>query len=402
MKVFFQLLARFAGALKNPLPRMAAENVLRDLGRSAMTVAAFMVALGVMFEIYLFMNSTKTEIKTWMDEVLTADLLVTSSANFATRASVPMSNDLTASLKTIPGVTDIIQLRVLFNDFEDNRILILSVNYTDKVNRSRFHFADEYDEAAVAAFTRDEGVFLSQNLVEQHPSLKGAKTIPLTTPLGRVEVPILGTIVDYTFQTGTVIINRGLFIRTFEDDLVDTFHVYTQPTADLLAIRRAINDLLGKQFNLYVLTNREFKAAILEAIDQLFALAVSLEILTLIIALLGIINNLLANVIDHTREIGVMRSLGALKSQVGAIYFVQSGLLGLSGAVIGLFVGFALAEIHLARLSKMLTGWTMSLHYSTTLVVVIFIAAVVVSVGAGAFPARKAAGLPLREALKYE
>jgi putative ABC transport system permease protein len=402
MRVFFRFLTRATARMKNPLARLAAENILRDLGRSAMTVAAFMVALAVMFEIYLFMNSMQTEIKTWMDEVLTADLLVTSSSSFATRSSVPMSDDLTAQFKGVPGVADVVQLRSMFNDYDHARILLVGVNYAHRVNRSRFHFPEKYDEAAVQAFSRDEGVFISENLVARHPQLRGAKTIELSTPEGRAPLPILGVIVDYTFETGTLLINRGLFMKTFKDALVDTFQIYAQPGANIENLRHAIENLLGAEFNLYVLTNREFKHSILGAIDQLFALAVSLEILTLIISLIGIVNNLMANVIDHTREIGVLRSLGATRLQVATIYFMQSGLLGLSGALVGMFIGYGLGWIHMTRLSKMLTGWSMGMHFSLGLIAIVFFGSIAVSVVAGLFPARKAAGLPLREALKYE
>jgi len=402
MRAFLGAATRLMGRMKNPLGRMAAENILRDLGRSAMTVAAFMVALAVMFEIYLFMNSTRTEVKNWMTEVLTADLLVTSSSNFATRSSMPMSGDLTAQFLAVPGVADLMQVRGEFNDYDHSRIVVMSVNYTGRLKESRFHFRNGYDRPAVEAFARDEGVLLSENIVARHPQLRGAKTIELQTPEGKQRLPILGVIVDYVSETGAVLINRGLYLKTFKDNLVDTFYLYLQPGAQAADVRRRIESLLGDEFNLYVLTNREFRDSILGAVDQMFGLAVSLELLTLFIALIGIINNLMANVIDHTREIGVLRSLGGTRSQIAGIYFIQSGLLGFSGAFVGSFVGYGLGWIHMTRLSRMLSGWSMDMHYSFTWIAVIFVAAVIISIAAGLFPARKAASLPLREALKYE
>ena len=402
MRGFLALTTRFTSRLKSPLGRMAAENIVRDLGRSAMTVAAFMVALAVMFEIYLFMNSTRTEVKNWMTEVLTADLMVTSSSTFATRSSVPMSEEMTGKLLAVPGVADAMQVRGQFTDYEKTRILVLSVNYTGRLDRSRFHFRDRYDAPAVEAFARDEGVLLSENMIGRHPDLRGAREIELPTPDGKKRLPIVGVIVDYACETGAVIINRGLYTKTFGDTLVDTFHLFLRPGAPINEVRKSVEALLGEEFNLYVLTNREFRDSILDAVDQMFALAVSLELLTLFIALIGIINNLMANVIDHTREIGVLRSLGATRAQVAAIYVVQSGLLGFSGAFVGAFIGYGLGWLHMTRLSRMMSGWAMEMHYSLAWIAVIFVAAIIVAVVAGLFPARKAAGLPLREALKYE
>ena len=402
LRAFLAAAARLLGRLKNPLGRLAAENVVRDLGRSAMTVAAFVVALAVMFEFYLFMNSTKTEVKAWMADVLTADLLVTSSASFTTRASVPMSDELLARFAAVPGVADVMPVRAAFNDFDRARILVYTVDCTPRLERVRFHCRGRCDAAAVAAFARDEGVFVSENLLARHPFLRGAATIELATPGGKTRLPILGAIVDYACETGAVMVNRGLYVKTFRDTLVDTFHVYLRQGASIADVRRRIEALLGGEFNLYVLTNREFRASVLGALDEMFGLAAALELLTLLIALIGIVNNLLANVIDDTREIGVLRALGATRGQVAAIYFVQSGLLGVSGACLGLSIGAWLGWLQIVRLSRMLTGWGMAMHYSPAWIAAIFGASLVASIAAGLFPARRAASLPLREALKYE
>ncbi|MCZ7585552.1 MAG: FtsX-like permease family protein [Deltaproteobacteria bacterium] len=150
------------------------------------------------------------------------------------------------------------------------------------------------------------------------------------------------------------------------------------------------------------MTNREFRGAILEAIDQIFSLALALEIITMMIAFIGIVNTLMASVIDRTREIGVVRSLGATKQQVGTIFFFQSGLLGLFGTSIGAVAGYGLGVLQVTRLNEVLAGWKMPVRIDETTVAIAFIGAVVFSVLGGLSPARAAANLTLRDALKYE
>ncbi|MBZ0271306.1 ABC transporter permease [bacterium] len=402
MRGFLGAFSRVTAAARHALPRMASDNLRRDLGRSAMTVAAFMVALAVMFEIYLFMNSMKREIRDWMDNILQADIFVSSSNAFATRNSVPMDPEMGRELEKIPGVKHAVELRMRLHDYEAERILLLSIDFTDYFNRKRLQFPDGWDEDAAARFRNNEGVLLSQNFVTRTPPLASAKTIRLMTPAGARDVPILGTIVDYASETGTVMLNRGLYLELFRDPLVDTFHVYLKDGADLEGVRHAIDELSGDRFDLFALSNRDFKKAIFEALEQIFALAVSLEILTIVIAVIGIINNLLANVIDRTREIGVLRSLGATRGQVGRIFFVQSGLMGFSGAVIGGVAGLALAHIHLQRLNVLVVGWKMPLHASGPIVAGAFVGSILLAIAAGLLPARRAANLTVRDALKYE
>jgi putative ABC transport system permease protein len=402
MYFFLRLFVRLTAVMRTPLVRLASENLLRDLGRSAMTVAAFMVALAVMFEIYIFMNSMKKEIRSWMDNILKADVFITASGTFATRISMAMDPSMTKKIAELPGVEDAVELRSRQVDWGDVRIVVIAVNLPGYLNRTRIQFVREYDEEAVQASVRDEGVFISQNFAARNPELRAGGMLTLMTPEGKVDFKILGIIVDFTSETGSVLINHNLYKKYFKDELVDTYYVYLKPGVDTQSIRRAVDSMVGENFHLFVLTNREFKDSILSAIDQIFSLSVSLEILTLIIAIIGIINNLLANVIDRTREIGVLRSLGATRMQIGLIFCLQSGIMGFCGAFVALFAGWGLGTIHMKRLSLILSGWVMPIHYSAMLIAVTFLVVVLTATVSGLFPATRAAGLKLREALKYE
>lgn len=400
--MLLRVTVRVSRDFKTPLVRLAAENVLRDLGRSAMTVSAFMVALAVMAQIYLFMNSTKSEVRGWIDDVLKADLLVTSSSRYASRTSVPMDPAMADTLRALPGVTDVVPLRLLLTTHKGSRMSILSLDFATRFNPKRFRFVKGDPAVALPAFLANEGILVTQNLLVADPGLGVGDTFELMTPKGRRGFRILGVVMDYTTEGGVAMINRPLFLDAFADPLVDTFQIYLQPGYDPAAARQSIDKAFGAQFNLFVLTNREFRGSLLETVDHLFLLALALEIITLAIALIGIVNNLLANVIDRTREIGVLRSLGATRAQVSAVFLVQAGLLGLAGACVATACGFALGWVQLTRLNSVMAGWAMPMHYDVAIIAVAFVASVVIAVASGVLPARKAAGLVLHEALKYE
>ncbi|MBZ0272650.1 FtsX-like permease family protein [bacterium] len=402
MFAFLHGVVRATARLRTPLARLSSENILRDLGRSAMTVAAFMVALAVFFQIYIFMNSTKAETRGWLGNVLKADLLVTSSADFATRTSVPIDAALSARIRTVPGVDTVRHVRFRLIDYKGARISVLSLEFNVRFERDRFRFAEGDPEKALPLFFANEGVFISKTLVIKNPELDGARAITLNTPAGRREFPILAVVHDFLSEEGLVFMNRPLYLASFNDPLVDTFQVYLSPGADAADVRRGIDARLGDNFNLFILTNTQFRESIIDAIDQIFTLAVSLEIITMLIAIIGIVNNLLANVIDRTREIGVLRSLGATRRQVATIFFMQSGMLGLSGATVALACGYFLGHVQMTRLNAMMSGWAMPIVINRWYVVAAFFGAVLLAIAAGLLPARKAAGLPMREALKYE
>ena len=403
MYVLLRIARLLVGGQSSVLARLAAENILRDLGRAAMTVAAFMVGLAVMIEIYLFVTGSKTQIVDWINDALKADLLVTSSTNIASRDAIPIAPELGDELLKVPGVRAVTAFRLMMTDYNHNRIALASMDFDKNMNDDRLQFVEGDRATALRRLKANEAVVVTQNLVLRQ-NLKGATKITLDTPEGKRDFPIAGVVMDYASEQGVVHLNRSLYVQVFKDPMVTDFEVFLKPGYALTAVRDAIfqNEKVKQHFGLYVLTNREFKGLILTAIDQLFALAYSLEVLAMIIAFMGIINNLLATVVDRTREIAVIRSIGATRSQVARIFLFQAGLLAISGTLISVVAGFSLGKVQLGRVTLLFVGWAMPLTFSWSHLLPLLGAAIFVGLLAGVIPARVAARLTLHDALKYE
>jgi putative ABC transport system permease protein len=141
---------------------------------------------------------------------------------------------------------------------------------------------------------------------------------------------------------------------------------------------------------------------VLGVIDQFFALAYSLEALAMLIAFIGIVNNLLTTVVDRTREIGVLRTLGATRAQVSAIFMFQAALMAASGVSLSIAAGFGLTEVELTRVTQIFAGWAMPLAFSGVRLASLLALAAVTGILAGVLPAYAASRLALQEAVKYE
>ena len=123
----------------------------------------------------------------------------------------------------------------------------------------------------------------------------------------------------------------------------------------------------------------------------------------LAIAALGIANALLAAVRERRREIGVMKAIGARDRDVMRTFLVEAGCLGLVGGILGTAIGVViflgigdLANSYLT--AQGLSGVPITLAWDVP--VGATVGAAVVSVAAGAFPARRAARLSAREAVE--
>ena len=106
------------------------------------------------------------------------------------------------------------------------------------------------------------------------------------------------------------------------------------------------------------------------------------------------------SVIERTREIGVLRALGASRWLVRSTMLDESLLITVSGALAGIAFGVVIAYVWVASLDSMLPG--ISFHFPVAATVIVAVAATVLGVLASVLPARRAARLKPVEALSYE
>jgi putative ABC transport system permease protein len=128
--------------------------------------------------------------------------------------------------------------------------------------------------------------------------------------------------------------------------------------------------------------------------------------LALAVATLGIINTLVMAILERRREIGILKALGAADRDVKQLFFVEAGVMGLFGGVLGVgfgwFIGRALTwatNIYLHR-QNLPSAHVFSVPWWLVLGAIAF--AVAVSLAAGLYPATRAARLNPVEALRYE
>jgi putative ABC transport system permease protein len=122
---------------------------------------------------------------------------------------------------------------------------------------------------------------------------------------------------------------------------------------------------------------------------------VAIASISLLVGGIGIMNIMLASILERTREIGIRRALGARQRDVIRQFLVEAVLISLMGGLIGIAFGFGIS-----RLIAWLAGWSTV----TTLSSIVLAFAFSVSVGLlfGIYPARKAARLDPVEAIRYE
>jgi putative ABC transport system permease protein len=126
----------------------------------------------------------------------------------------------------------------------------------------------------------------------------------------------------------------------------------------------------------------------------------------LFVGCLGIVNVMLISVFERTREIGIMKSVGARRKDILTLFVAEAGIIGLVGGLLGILLGWLVAEVtnHVmfAFIIKDETPFRRLYEIPFWLAAGAVGLAILVSIVAGLYPARRAAGLEPTAALRYE
>lgn len=117
--------------------------------------------------------------------------------------------------------------------------------------------------------------------------------------------------------------------------------------------------------------------------------------ISLVVGGIGIMNIMLASVLERTREIGIRRALGARRRDILYQFLVESLLVSLTGGLVGVMLGYAIPEVITlyAGWRTIVPAWTIALAFGVS---------ATVGIGFGIYPARQAARLNPIDALRYE
>jgi putative ABC transport system permease protein len=380
--------------------RLASDNLRRDLGRASVTTGALMVGVAMTVSVAIFLGSFVHSTMAWVDQTIPADLHITSGSRFSGVRSVAMEDRLSPELSALPEVDGLEHIRIVDLDFRGLPIKLLSTDAGVFVKHAHFILLEGDEPAANAGFVGG-GAMVSENLARRF-GLHVGDTILLPARGGQVPLRVAGVKIDYTSDQGTITIDRELYARLYDDRRVDTYKLYLKPGSDAEAVRRVVSERWGERYNLFVLTYKEFKAGIISLLDQVFGIMHALELVAIVIAVLGVVNALLASVLDRVREIGVLRAIGMRRRQVRLMVMAEGGLVGLCAVLLGLGAGLVLGELLLAVVNLAQSGWYFPYHPPWLEIAQACGVVVVVAVLAGWYPARAAARLVVVEALEYE
>lgn len=387
--------------------KIAAGNVQRSVSRNSVTISAIMIGLTFVVMLAVFVASYKRALLSWLDASFTSEIVVTPPTKLPTATSVQFSPQIVDMIKSVEGVENVSGIRILtFYRYKGVPVIIRAIDmkefslyrkFTDPTEK----FIEDNPNLAMQECMEGKAVLVSDTFIERRKEKLG-NTIYLDTPSGSIPFKIAGIFRDFISDEGVVLIDRPIFIKYWKDDGIDLMQVYLKPNYKDRDVKELILKAVPKDMPVMVLTNSEFKKEMRNLLDQTFYLSYAMNGVAIIIAILSIINTLIASILDRYREIGVMRAIGSTKRQIRNIILLEACLLGIYGSALGVIVGTVLEIVGMNTLTVQATGWKLGTVIPVVFLLVAFFSTTLVAVLSGYYISRRAAELNIVEAVQYE
>jgi putative ABC transport system permease protein len=131
-----------------------------------------------------------------------------------------------------------------------------------------------------------------------------------------------------------------------------------------------------------------------------------LALVALLLACLGIANTMYTAVLERTKEIGVLKALGARSRDVLLLFIAEALVIGLAGGIVGAMVAVGLGRLGNAAVDRLTQSFTSTgfevFRTDVPVVLIAILLAALLSTVSGLLPALRAAGQDPARALRYE
>ena len=394
--------------LRRVLPieaRLAADNLIRAPGRTGVVIGALGAGVAVMIQTAGVGQSNEEPVVRWLDGWVLADEYVfAGNMAEATSSATPMDPGIARELGRLPGVERVTGLRYVRPEFNGTIVFMMAIDAGPFADAVQPRGADRpADLDKFRGLAGRDAVVVSDNFARKH-NVRPGDTITLPGPNGPVRLAVADAIPDYSWNRGSLFIDRATYARLFQDDLVDVCHVFLADHGNSPAGRagRDAVKAFAADRGLIRFDRPAVRAFFAGLIDRAYKLAYLQQIVVGIVAALGVVTALLISVLQRKRELGLLLAVGATPGQVVRSVLAEAALMGVFGTALGVLIGVPLEWYVLRVILLEESGFVFDVIFPWRPAGLIAAGAVGTATLAGLLPALHAVRTRIVDAIAYE
>ncbi|MET8473320.1 FtsX-like permease family protein [Streptomyces sp. NPDC006422] len=330
VRVISAVLLRIFG----PVGRMAERNALRNPRRTGATGAALMIGLALVACLSVVGSSMVASATSELDKSVGADFIVEGQGGIKPQAA--------KDLKRTPYVSHVTEVKYVKADLttpdgakKSEELVAATPTYAQDLRR-------ETTSGELSAAYGRNAMSVGSGFADKH-GVKVGDTMTVAFDHGRTARLKVAAITsdDTTFDKGAMYTNLTTAAQYVPKDRMPLngmmFAKAAEGKAD--AAYKALKKSVAADPTVHVKDQTDYKETLKDQIGQLLNMIYGLLALAIIVAVLGVVNTLALSVVERTREIGLMRAIGLSRRQLRRMIRLESVVIAVFGALLGLGLG---------------------------------------------------------------
>ena len=379
---------------------LAQGNLTRQPTRSAITASATMIGLAIIVAMGGMVWSISGGFLDLLQRSLGSDYLIMPPAVGVWRSNVGAKQDLAEKLRTVPGVEVVSTMRFAATTANGKDVSLLAID------------PEAYPRVATLTFQKGEAktayrelangrTLIANGIFAAQAGLKVGDAVRLSTPAGLKEYRLVAIAGDYlNAKIMTAYISQANLQRDFHKSEDIFVQVNLKPGADPALAESRMKAILEDYPQFKLISGKSYVEENRQLFNSVFAIYFVILVALALPSLIALLNTLAISVIERTREIGMLRAIGATQRQVRRMVVAESLLLAAIGTAFGLLVGLYLGYGLVLGLG--VGGYPVAYVFPYTGLLAATAAGLIFGVLAALIPARQAASMEIIHALRYE
>jgi putative ABC transport system permease protein len=400
-KITMEAVAPVLRRLLGTLGRLAPRDVSKSLSRTAIAVAALMVAMSVTIGISLMIGSFRQTVVIWLTDALQGDIVVAGPSVSGLQDVTPLDPRSESIVRQHPDVARVDLLRSATVDSPAGPIEVEAGNSPDYGYGLRYLASEGSPEATWDAVHESGAVIVSEPLANRL-ALSLSDELTLYTDEGPRTFPVVGVYYDYASTQGTVIMSLSTYRESWDDQTVTALVLKLGSDTNPDQVAGELESDLAPLQGLLVRPNQAIRREALAIFDRTFAITGALQLLATVVAFIGVLSALLALQLEKEREFGILRAVGLTIRELRALILLETGLMGVVAGLLSMPAGMALALILVYVINRRSFGWTLQMVVDAAPFLQAIAVSLVAAVLAGIYPALRMGNVTPADALRYE
>lgn len=380
--------------------QLAAGNLTRQPVRAAVTASSTMIGIAVVLMATSIVVSLSQGFTSVLKKSLGSDFILVPPSVMVWGSNLGARPELAEAIRALEGIETVSTLRFATSETKNTPISLLGIDPVNFSRVSSLHMAAGKASQAFAEMAEGRAV-IANTVLAAGAGIKVGDEIALLTIDGERYYRVVGIGMDFlNAKIAAVYISQANMAADFgmaEDVMVQ---INLRPGADRAAAETQIRHILEPYPQFTIISGKAYLEQNQAMFDMAFLGMYALLVFLSVPSWIALLNTLAIGVIERTREIGMLRAVGATRRQIRTVILAEALILAAIGTSLGLAAGLYLGYLGVEALST--AGFPLEYIFPASGVAAAVAAGLLAGALAAIIPARQAARLEVVQALRYE